>query len=320
MLRERIQKSFHRAFIISLGLATSLVLTSLIYAQTDSIWEDMRLYGGQITAIAVDPQDNSTLYASSWLGDGLFKSRDSGQTWMSVPIDAPLFRNLDVYDIAIDPGNSANIWIADNQYVHVSHDYGATWEKLYFAAGFHRYCYTVAVDPHDATGNTVYVGTSGMYYGARGTIFKTSDGGKSWFEVLRNADYNIFDISINPNQPGEIWAVSSPYAEAVYAGVIYVSTNNCLSWFKFEDYLYSDGVYYRFGALNEILVHPVNQMKIFACGMWGVFKKTDGAKKTTDWRWTDIDDIARALCIPQTEPDNIYVSFIYFEDGRDKKG
>ena len=74
-------KSFRRILLLSLVFLACLSMPSIIYAQTDSTWEDMRLYGGQITAIAVDPQDNSTLYASSWLGDGLFKSNDFPYTF-----------------------------------------------------------------------------------------------------------------------------------------------------------------------------------------------------------------------------------------------
>ena len=124
MLPRYFKRFFFKTILCILGLASGLILPALSYAQTDSYWEEMQLYGGQITAISVDLQDNSILYAGSWTGDGLFKSTDSGITWTAIPE----FRTRIIFDISIDPNNPSNIWVANNQLVAFSHDYGATWD------------------------------------------------------------------------------------------------------------------------------------------------------------------------------------------------
>ncbi len=113
----------------------------------------MSLYGRQIQVIAIDPDNSSTLYAGSWGGDGLFKSTNSGETWETIP----LYRNSQVNDISIDPNNSSNIWIAINNFVDVSYDRFKSRDIFYFdfALDEFRSCYTVEVDPHDLSGNTV---------------------------------------------------------------------------------------------------------------------------------------------------------------------
>ena len=74
--------------------------------QEQSMWENLGLYGGQIAALDIDPEDSSVLYAGSWGGDGMFKSTDSGETWVSLSSDnSSLFRNYEIFDIAVDPKN-----------------------------------------------------------------------------------------------------------------------------------------------------------------------------------------------------------------------
>ncbi len=153
-------------------------------AQGIPLWQDLGLYGGQIYRIAIDPYDSTFLYAGSWNGDGFFASEDGGETWLVGAENSGWFRNLEVYDIDIDPYNPQNIWVANNHYVDVSYDFGLTWKTFFFAEDEGRFCYTVKVDPHDVTGNTVYVGTGGPDgTDDLGVLYKTIDGGDTWFKM-----------------------------------------------------------------------------------------------------------------------------------------
>ena len=85
--------------------------------QEQSLWEDLRLDGGQINSIAIDPADASVLYAGSWGADGLFKSIDYGTTWTPILSDnSSWFKNITVFDISIDPNNPGTIWVANADY------------------------------------------------------------------------------------------------------------------------------------------------------------------------------------------------------------
>ena len=72
-----------------------------------SLWNDLGLCGGQINALAVNPDNPLVMYAGNWGGDGLFKTNDGGATLFTIPQDMPSwFRNQEIYDIEID-----SLWV-----------------------------------------------------------------------------------------------------------------------------------------------------------------------------------------------------------------
>lgn len=87
----------------------------------------------------------------------------------------------------------------------ISTSAGGTWHQLVLPSDMpNRYIASVAIDPTDATGNTVYVGfngfsrrwTEGPGVGL-GHIWKTTDGGASWADVSGNfPDVPVNDIVI----------------------------------------------------------------------------------------------------------------------------
>ncbi|MEI6127333.1 MAG: hypothetical protein WCQ99_12360, partial [Pseudomonadota bacterium] len=274
--------------------------------QEDSLWKDLGLYGGQIPAIAVDPENSSTLYAGSWTGDGLFKSVDGGANWSSIP----WFKNMDVSDIEIDPNDSSTLWVAYKQYIAVSHDAGNTWKSFHFASLEGRFCYTVAVDPFDLTGNTVYVGTGGPD-GANeyGEIFTTIDGGETWdpwgFDTQTNTRNNFCDITFNPGIPGEIWAANRKSYSSP-DGRVYVSPDYGESWFYWGGAFDLQGTFQSFSYIDEVLINPVDPLKIFLSSQYGVARKNDGQGDAA-WQWTStFGDSCRAMCIPPSAPNIIY--------------
>jgi len=277
----------------------------------DSLWEDLGLYGGQMNAIAVAPDDPSILYAGSWMGDGLFKSTDSGKTWSTISG----FRNYEVYDIEIDPHDSLTIWVANSYYVDVSRDGGLTWDTLTFAAEEDRFCFAVAVDPHDATGQTIYCGTGGPGgTNEFGEIFITRNGGESWenmeFVTDGNTWYNFWDINFNPNQPGEVW-VANRQSQISPNGHIYVTPDKGKTW-----YFWTNGVYGKdvisFGYIDEVLVHPTDSQLVYLSSENGIARKFDGSsiEEGAWWYWTDVESGCRAMCIPPSAPDTIYAGLL----------
>ncbi len=88
-----------------------------------------------VTALALDPQQSSTLYAGT-LRNGIFKSTDGGATWIPSstvnPFSAPISR------IVVDRTNPARIFAATKvigdstagQGILMSTDAGATWQQV----------------------------------------------------------------------------------------------------------------------------------------------------------------------------------------------
>ena len=275
-------------------------------AEDNSTFKDLGLYGGQVSSVAVVPDNSSIVFAGTWMGGGLFKSIDAGLSWTVLPG----FKNIAVVDIAIDPNNTSTVWVANGHYVDVSRDKGLTWETFYFAYAEDRFCYSVAVDPHDDTGDTVYVGTGGSNdFDIYGEVFYTTDGGKNWKKQGWLKWYlsagggpwaNFRSIAFNPNAAGEIWLANDSST-----GLMFMSENYGAGLWSFWTGVLLDGELEAFGELNEVAVHPDNGSIVFAAGKNGIARKTDGPGGD-EWSRTTIDSNCRAICVSPLAPNTVY--------------
>ena len=242
-------KRFLRAFLfiifISFGFL-SFPLSSL--SQEVEAWTDLGLYGGQIYDIAIDPSNPNKMFAGSYLGGGLYVTTDGGSSWQAVKAAETVqgedtFKNHAVWAVKITPGNNNVIWAAHNYWVEKSTDGGQTWTHIWNgwmqSSNYgtcsncpiwdqYRFCLSLAIDPSDPEGNTVFVGTSGRYtnWTPYGAIYMTEDGGDNWRKLKGpvfdepgdytdpedpgNFDYDVVDLSIDTSNPDVIvlWAVT----------------------------------------------------------------------------------------------------------------
>jgi photosystem II stability/assembly factor-like uncharacterized protein len=134
--------------------------------------------GTRVVAVAVDPQQPSTLYIGTINGalaavPGIFKSTDAGATWTES--DAGLERRFPTA-LAVDPRDPATIYAGTSSGVLVSRDAGATWAVA--GASSPRGDVSVAlVDPRRPA--TVYAATAGA------GVFESADAGRSWATLDR---------------------------------------------------------------------------------------------------------------------------------------
>lgn len=274
------------------------------------IWHDMGVYGGQILSLAVDPQQPWILYAGTWCGDGLFKSSDSGASWTTLPDEATArFRNFEVFDIALDPSDPSTIWVANKQQIDVSTDAGHSWRTCIVAPN--RFVYSLAVDPHDSSGNTVYAGTSGLG-GAEifGALYRTQDGGIHW-ELLLSAPYDILDVTVSTHSEGRLWVVSAPWSEPEgCVGYVFRSDDAGISWASEHRAVLPDGTRSCFGYLDEIIELDDSSATVLACGKGGiVWCEPDGSSNAA-WRWSLFYPAitVNALCLGPGSPEILYCS------------
>jgi hypothetical protein len=80
--------------------AVALVLGTAQVAQAGiNVWTSHGPYGGEVGALAINPNTPSTLYAGTW-GKGVFQSTNSGGSWSAVNTG---LGNIDAHALAIDP-------------------------------------------------------------------------------------------------------------------------------------------------------------------------------------------------------------------------
>lgn len=168
---------------------------------------------GRIADIAIVPDDPATWYVAVGSG-GVWKTENAGTTWTS------LFDGQGSYSIGalgLDPSNANRIWVGTGENnggrhlgfgdgLYLSNDGGANWENVGLEES--ERISKIIVHPDDP--NTVWVAAQGPLWSAGGDrgVFKTTDGGESWTNVLTSDDGHTgaTDLLIDPRNPDRLYA------------------------------------------------------------------------------------------------------------------
>jgi photosystem II stability/assembly factor-like uncharacterized protein len=155
--------------------------------------------GTGVRAIAIDPWSPAVLYAGTE-GKGLFKSPDSGKTWMEINTSADLnLAGSDVYDIGIDLSKPDRIFAAVSPYgILGSTNGGRTWEAL-----------TPDMPGTGPRATRLLVGRAGMilFGTTSGSIVKSTNGGISWTPSRAGKEFDgILSFSTIPGNPDGVIA------------------------------------------------------------------------------------------------------------------
>lgn len=164
-----------------------------------------RLLFASAVQVILDPTDTTgnTLYAATFIGglqdtdaptiiqNGVFKTIDGGANWVHMSNGLPKING--------NPATTeANIL-------------------------------SLAIDPNDATGQTLYASSNDFANSFAGSVYKTTDGGANWFfssTGLTNRD--VRDITVDP-ATGDIYAAAAdPLSNG--DGGVFVSTDGGLNW------------------------------------------------------------------------------------------
>ena len=242
-------------------------------------------------AIAVDPQMTSTVYAGS-NGSGIYKSVDGGDEWFH--LDGLGWHVIS--SIAIDPDASAVIYAGTPSHgIYKSTDGGVTWNSINSGL-ISRDVRHVAVDPQVT--NTLYAGFGRDIWGPAG-LFKTNDGGNSWFEAGLVGS-SISAVAVDPQASRTVYAASDLDTSDDPARIgVYKSTDGGGSWTAVNDGLTNRDV-------HALAIDPHTPTTIFAGTSGGVFRSMNGGAS-----WTAMNDgltsrSIRALTIDPRAPANLY--------------
>ena len=144
---------------------SALFLLAPLDAGAANQWTSIGPYGGKITALVIDQQNPTTLYAGT-SGGGLFKSVNGGGIW--IPASTGLTGEVKAF--VIDLKNPSILYAGiTNGRVFKSTNGGLSWNLA--SSGLTYNVNTIVIDSNKPT--TLYAGT-----GNRG-VFKSTDGGGS---------------------------------------------------------------------------------------------------------------------------------------------
>ena len=200
---------------------------------------------GRVSDVDIDPKNPNVWYVATASG-GLWKTENRGNTF------TPIFDEGGSFSlgcVVVDPKDSNVVWLGtgenNNQRsvafgdgVYKSTDGGKSWNRMGLENSEH--IQNIVVDPRNS--NTVYVTAIGPLWrsgGDRG-LYKTTDGGKTWKQVLKvSDDTGATDMVMDPRKPDTIYVAMLQRRRQVGQLIgggpesgLYKSTNGGNTWTK----------------------------------------------------------------------------------------
>jgi uncharacterized protein (TIGR03437 family) len=255
----------------------------------------------QIWAIAVDPQQPSTIYfvANTSGALGFYRSNDNGNTWAGITLIG-FNAGAGTTWLAVDPVLTNVMYIGSASVLHKSVDFGNTWSQVTLPADVG--VGGLSVDP--SASGTVYLSNGNHLY-------KSGDYGNTWTQLA-----NIFTGADAPTAGNVI--VDPKNSNTLYVGDEYpfvngscgtVSNNQSCGLFKSADGGHSWTNVAPAGIYTEVVFDPRNSNMYVGANVsgvgTGVLKSTDGG--TT---WNPVNNtVSRNLLFPDPAAANTLVAF-----------
>jgi photosystem II stability/assembly factor-like uncharacterized protein len=169
---------------------------------------------GRIADIDIHPEDDNTWYVAVGSGN-VWKTENAGVTWKAIFDDQSSYS---IGCVTIDPVNPNIIWVGTGENVggrHVgygdgvyrSFDAGKSWKNM----GLKKTEHVSEIIVHPENSDVVFVAAQGPLWnkgGERG-LYKTTDGGTSWKQVLSDNEWTgVTDLAMDPNDPDVLYAAT----------------------------------------------------------------------------------------------------------------
>lgn len=288
--------------VLTLAAAPTAWAATIPDAAFNSIpWRSIGPYrGGRALAVAGVPGQSNVFYFGAAAG-GVWKTTDAGGTWK------PLFdaqSNLSIGAIAVAPGNPDILYVGTGENglrgnmtwgngVYRSADGGKTWTSMGLKDS--RQIGAIVVDPTNP--DIVLVAAIGHAFGPnheRG-VFRTTDGGKTWTQVLFKDDHTgAIDITLDPHNPkivyAALWQVERTPWSLTSGGPgsgLYRSADGGVTWTQLQGHGLPAGPLGRM----DVAISGADSNRIYAmieAKEGGLFRSDDAGQT-----WTRINDDGR---------------------------
>jgi photosystem II stability/assembly factor-like uncharacterized protein len=235
-------------------------------------------YKNKITSLTIDPSNSAILYAGTSYPD-VFKSTDSGKTWISIDglSKAPVA-------LAVDPHHSGRVGalttfeVEGNYYIYN----GSDWELKSGSHEYSNYSFPAYLYYHPTDTSVIY--SSGRSFA------KSVDGGENWEDYLgwggNTECSHVPDIAFNSSTPDTIFAATDILFD--YDGGVFKSTNQGENWNECSNGITAT-------VIRSVAIDPQNPDRIYVVGGdMGHFYRTENGGTTwihEDFNVSEITDI-----------------------------
>jgi photosystem II stability/assembly factor-like uncharacterized protein len=243
-----------------------------------------------IGAITIDPKDPKVIWAgtgeawtrnSTSIGDGVYKSNDSGENWTNVGLK----ESERIARILIDPTDTNTVYVcapgklwsdSDERGVYKTADGGKTWARILKGANASTGCSLISMNRQNPKtlyagmwdfrrkGWTFRSGGDGPSAASGSGLFKSTDGGASWTELretnasgLPAKPWGRVAVAVAPSKPNVVYAFIE--AEPPKNG-LYRSDDGGQTWAALDR---SQNMIWRPFYFANLIVDPKNENKIY---------------------------------------------------------
>ncbi len=247
-----------------------------------------------IGALRVDSFDPKTIWVGTGescvrnsvsIGDGVYRSRDGGETWQHMGLPA----SERIAAIVVHPKDSKTVYVCatgplwsagEERGVFKTSDGGSTWRKVLYVNDSTG-CSDLAIDPQEP--RILYAGlwqfrrwpdffSSG---GAGSGLYKSVDGGETWNELTKGlpaGEKGRIAVAVAPSRPSVVYALVEAAKTALYRsedlGESFTQVNSSLS------------VTLRPFYFAHLIVDPTDHLTVYKPGL-ALAVSTDGGSSFT---------------------------------------
>jgi len=248
----------HNPDHILLGTSTGQMFTTTDGGRN---WSRLARLGGDdyvLDHISLDPQNSDRIFVSAWslsnqqTGE-IFRSRDGGRTWETLPA----MHGKSIRAMAMYKANPDVLVAGALDGVYRTKDGGNTWQHLSSGFADVKNVESIAVDPKDP--NTVYAGTWHL-------AWKTSDAGGSWQHINKGMidDSDVFSVIVDHDNSSIVFASA--------CSGIYKSETGGNLFSKIQ------GIPFTARRTRVLKQDPTNENIVYAGTTEGLWKTTDLGK------------------------------------------
>ncbi|MCP4709285.1 MAG: hypothetical protein GY869_11720, partial [Planctomycetes bacterium] len=266
-------------------------VTGGVFKSIDGGWTWLPVFDDQaiitIGSIAIDPLNPDVIYAgtgeangghNNLSGGGIYKSTDAGQSWVLLGLDDTYM----IERIVIDPIDSDRVYVAapgayfapatPNRGVYRSTNGGIDWEQSLFVSDSTG-AVDLVINPQNPSilyaamwERISYPNVGSHRNGPTSGMYKTTDGGDSWFELTRGLpdpaeNIGRIGLTICQSQPDVLYAL---YNDGSYLIGLYRTDDGGENWHQTDPSgQINEGSMSFSWYFGNVRVHPTDPDKVF---------------------------------------------------------